>query len=237
METERLTCSLLDTSETQSEALKSSFAANLSRLIHKCRRSDSFLPYVLLRYAYYRLRGKRIFANQRTIFRGLNNIETNGMLQVGMGDIALAHKYDRTYLNIRGRLIFDSDFAIQKGCRFDVGENAIARFGRGYVNANTIFVINHGLKVGDGCYIAWGCQILDGDFHEITYEGKTDRENHIEIGNHVWIGSNVTILKGVRIPDGCVVGANSVVTKGPDQENTLIAGNPAQVIKENVRWE
>ena len=53
----------------------------------------------------------------------------------------------------------------------------------------------------------------------------------IKIGNHVWIGMNSTILKGAHIATGGIVGANSVVTKQFNDEYTIIAGDPAIVIK------
>jgi acetyltransferase-like isoleucine patch superfamily enzyme len=51
------------------------------------------------------------------------------------------------------------------------------------------------------------------------------------IGNSVWIGVNSTILKGVTIGEGSVVGAGSVVTKDVPPW-TIVAGNPARVIRE-----
>jgi len=56
--------------------------------------------------------------------------------------------------------------------------------------------------------------------------GKGD----IIIGNDVWIGFNALILPGVKIGDGAVVGANSVVTK-PVADYEIVAGNPARHIK------
>ena len=50
------------------------------------------------------------------------------------------------------------------------------------------------------------------------------------IKNNVWIGESVSILPGVNIGEGAVIGAGSVVTKDVDS-NTLVAGNPAKVIK------
>jgi acetyltransferase-like isoleucine patch superfamily enzyme len=53
----------------------------------------------------------------------------------------------------------------------------------------------------------------------------------ISIGDDVWIGANSTILKGVEIGAGCIVAAGSVVTAGVYPERSLLAGNPAQVIR------
>lgn len=50
------------------------------------------------------------------------------------------------------------------------------------------------------------------------------------IGNDVWIGSGSIILRGVKVGDGAVIGAGSVVTKDvPDY--AIVAGVPARVIK------
>lgn len=41
-----------------------------------------------------------------------------------------------------------------------------------------------------------------------------------------------TIFKGTRIPSNCVIGANSFVYGYKFNENTIIAGNPAKIIKQ-----
>jgi acetyltransferase-like isoleucine patch superfamily enzyme len=53
----------------------------------------------------------------------------------------------------------------------------------------------------------------------------------VAIGNNVWIGENVCILLGVKIGDGCVIGANSVVINNVP-ENCIVAGSPAIVKKQ-----
>lgn len=50
------------------------------------------------------------------------------------------------------------------------------------------------------------------------------------IGDKVWIGEKATILPGVSIGECAIVGANAVITKNVEPY-TVVAGNPARVIK------
>ena len=53
----------------------------------------------------------------------------------------------------------------------------------------------------------------------------------VSIGNDCWFGANVTVCPGVKIGDGCVIGAGSVVTRDiPD--HVFAAGVPCRVIRE-----
>lgn len=51
------------------------------------------------------------------------------------------------------------------------------------------------------------------------------------VGNDVWIGQNVTILPGVKIGDGAIIGANSVVAKDIPAYSVAV-GNPCRVVKQ-----
>lgn len=50
------------------------------------------------------------------------------------------------------------------------------------------------------------------------------------IGSDVWIGTNVTILNGVKIGDGSVIGANTIVTKDVPPYS-IVVGNPGKIVK------
>lgn len=54
-------------------------------------------------------------------------------------------------------------------------------------------------------------------------------EQPIEIGNNVWIGMRVIILPGVKIDEGVIVAAGSVVTKSVPK-CAIVGGNPAKII-------
>lgn len=52
----------------------------------------------------------------------------------------------------------------------------------------------------------------------------------IVIGNDVWIGKESVIMPGVKIGDGAIIGAYSVVTKDVEPYS-VVGGNPAKLIK------
>lgn len=58
----------------------------------------------------------------------------------------------------------------------------------------------------------------------------------ITVGNDVWIGHEAVILPGVTIGDGCIIGAQSVVTKSVEPY-TIVGGNPAKPIKKRFSEE
>jgi len=213
-------------------------ARKIIKLWKDCRLVRTPFLLALARYLFYRVQKKNIISSSHVTIYGLRNICTKGLLKIGMNYIGFMNCHDRTFLNIDGRIEFRENFSIGKGCRLDIGKDATAIFEGGYVNPNTMFVIMHGITIGQGCAISWGCQFIDEDFHNLQYPGElTKGSNKIEIGSHVWVGSNVTILKGSVIPDGCVVASGSVVCSRFDVKNALIGGNPARIIRENVVWE
>ena len=63
-----------------------------------------------------------------------------------------------------------------------------------------------------------------------------DQPQGVLIGDHCWIGQGATFTKNAIIPANTVVGLQSVVTKSFREEFTVLAGNPAKVIKNGVKW-
>lgn len=218
--------------------IKKTMSSILS-LYKKCIQSDSNFFLVLLRGVFYKLFfNKTILVHQKVVLRGIKNIHAKNKIEIGISYVGFMNKADKTYLNIKGQLQIQGKYSIGRGCRIDIGKDALVTIGNGgYINANTNIIIMHRLAIGDNCAISWDCQFLDDDFHIITYEGKKSIDSSIIIGNHVWIGCGVKIYKGTVIPNGCVIASNSIVRGKFDIENSILAGNPAIVIKKSIEWK
>ena len=78
-----------------------------------------------------------------------------------------------------------------------------------------------GLMVGN----TFAVQPARKPFLHISVDGKP-----VKIGNDCWIGGNAIILPGIKIGDGSIIGAGSVVTRDIP-EHVMAAGNPAKVLK------
>jgi acetyltransferase-like isoleucine patch superfamily enzyme len=114
---------------------------------------------------------------------------------------------------------------------FDVQKSGFLKIGN-RVNLTQDIIISaiNSVIIGDDCLIAEFVSIRDGD--HIFEKGKTINSqglnsDKIKIGNDVWIAAGTRVLKGANLPDGCIIGANSLVLKKTVLEsNNIYAGAP-----------
>jgi acetyltransferase-like isoleucine patch superfamily enzyme len=88
------------------------------------------------------------------------------------------------------------------------------------------------IEIGDHTAVAAGTQFITHDGATWVFEDDVDGGGifgKIVIGNNVFIGINCILLSNTSIGDTCIVGAGSVV-RGQFPENSVIAGNPAQIV-------
>lgn len=84
-----------------------------------------------------------------------------------------------------------------------------------------LIVVNGNARIGDYCTFQQGVNIGNNLW---------DQEAP-EIGNYVMIGPGAKIHGRIKIADGVVIGAGAIVTHSFEEENIIIAGNPAKVIR------
>lgn len=113
-----------------------------------------------------------------------------------------------------------------------IGENVGKSFaisGHYYIQAA------NGIKIGDNTIFASGVGMISAN-HSKTDLNHWEKEKPIIIGKNCWIGMGAIILPGVELGDSCIVGAGSVVTKS-FSPNSVVAGNPASIIKSRTKTE
>jgi acetyltransferase-like isoleucine patch superfamily enzyme len=107
-----------------------------------------------------------------------------------------------------------------------------------YIGHQTTIVTGRGVHIGRHVLIASRVFIAGDDSHPLDPIARMRHEpplpvdiKSVWIENGAWIGEGATILKGVRVGYGAVVAAHAVVTKDV-QAYTVVAGNPATVVKQ-----
>lgn len=123
------------------------------------------------------------------------------------------------------RFHVNQPFRCDYGCNISVGENFFANFNLTILD-EALVTIGDNVFIGPNVSIYTACHPLEPEARNTCVEWAEP----VTIGNSVWIGGSATILPGVTIGDNCVIGAGSVVTKDVES-NTVVAGNPARVIK------
>jgi len=190
-----------------------------------------------------RLLGKRYSLRK---WRQQVSIPASTRLEAGFGIEFLAAPEDRVYVQIgeRGMLNMKILFESKQG-RVVIGDRA-------YIGGGSI-MCRSGVTIGDDVTMAWGVSIFDHNSNSLDWRHRVSTVKHfydnygkpgcyetidwtgvssapIVIEDRAWIGFDAVILKGVRIGEGAVVGARSVVTHDVEPY-TVVAGNPARHLK------
>jgi len=172
------------------------------------------------RYRLCKLPNVRFDPSAKILFRRIA-LGSKSKLTIGKGSI------------IEAIIVSDRD-----GAQISIGEDT-------FIGSSSLISAEK-IEIGSDVLIAWGCWLVDHDSHAISWKKRSKdvgdwrqgRKNWdvvkaepIVIKNKAWIGFNSIILKGVTIGEGAIVGAGSVVTKDVPPY-TIVAGNPAKIIRE-----
>jgi len=143
---------------------------------------------------------------------------------MGKGDIILG---DNVWFDGKVNISFAARFSNRP--RLEVGDNS-------GVGHDCFFVIGKSISIGKNCLLSGAITIMDSNAHVVDPMGRLERSapstedvRPVVIADNVWIARHCIIFPGVRIGEGSVVSAGSVVrTHVPPY--SVVAGNPARVM-------
>ena len=110
---------------------------------------------------------------------------------------------------------------VVRGNSVKIGQNVV-------VMNNALFMAAGGITIEDNVLVAANAQLISNSHDLYDHAVLTCKPIHLK--RNCWIGAGATILPGVTIGKNAVVGAGAVVTKDVE-DNTVVGGNPAKLIK------
>lgn len=135
------------------------------------------------------------------------NVELGPQAGIEIGD----------FTSIQDRCLLIGDVAVGRYCAFSL--NVLITSGRHYYDLKPHWLIK------------------DQDNHVLSTDGlSAGHSQRVRIEDDCWLGVNTVVSAGVTVGKGCVVGANSVVTKDLPPYSVAV-GMPARVIKDRLRFE
>lgn len=134
-------------------------------------------------------------------------------------------------VHLSGTIIFHFSGSLSATPEMTIGDNV-------FIGNRCSFSCARRITIGNNALISAGVRIHDNDDHPLDPARRAARAPveeeevaDVSIGSNVWIGARATILKGVTIGENAVVGTGAIVTDDV-AANTVVAGNPAKVVKE-----
>ncbi len=167
---------------------------------------------VRVRHAYRLSTGKNLILDDNV---SINALSANG---IHFGDhVSIA----------RDSILFCTGVIAQQGTGITIGH-------RTGIGARAFIGGQGGVTIGNDVITGPNIQIFSENHNfdntSVIIKDQGVSKQPTVIGNNCWLGGGITILAGVTIGDGCVIAANSVVTKSVPA-NSVVAGVPAKVIK------
>jgi acetyltransferase-like isoleucine patch superfamily enzyme len=166
--------------------------------------------------------GRNLRADGKVVIR----IQRKGAVTFG-NDVKILSRFLSTPVGITNPTVFQ---CIGEG-RVTIGNNTGC--------TSTIFSARTSIRIGDNVKIGANVRIFDHDYHALDFMERRSPDldflntgsDPVMIGDDVFIGTNTVILRGVNIGDRSIIGAAAVVSLREIPPDSLVAGNPASIIR------
>lgn len=194
----------------------------------------------ILRSAYYSLR----FRGRFLVARGSRVVlDRSAKVEFGpQGFFLLGFHHDSpipALLNMgrMTRMVVPGTVQAWKGSQIHVLRGGCLEFGdKNILNEGSRITCCQSVRWGNGSGLSWDASLLDTDLHPIYVNGTWNTQDApVVVGDHVMVGTGALVLKGVTLGSGSIVAAGAVVAADVPPRS-LVGGNPARVIREDIDW-
>lgn len=173
-----------------------------------------------------------------------SSIEVNGPVRIGYplpGFKVDYPSFDKTVINLQknSKLIFKGPTFISSGSSIWIKENAEVIFnGNNFLARNTTIIAANKVEYGKNTSSSWNFSAIDDDghsFHDTDGKPIPRSRRELIIGDNVAIQINVTIPRGIKIGEGSIIGANTVLRQNIPSYSRVY-GKQELDIKEGVTY-
>jgi len=210
-------------------------------LIVRTTRLNPVALFQLIKYNKFSemMHGKMIVPTPHTIItvKEGGKIIKNGVITVGWKKFPKSKLETRILVDTNGTLEFAGNATIGYGSDIEVFPNAIVKFGAGVAtNIGTTIICQERIEIGNTTMLGRHVTIRDNNGNHFLNRQGYKNSRPVIIGDKCWLTESCTIMPGVKIGDGAIIGALSLVIKNVPA-NVVASGHPAEIVDEDVLWK
>lgn len=160
-----------------------------------------------------------------------------GVLLLGSKKVKHSKLETRLFVDKGATLRYDGKTKIGYGSDIEIFPNAELSFGGGgATNIGATIICGEKIQIGKNTMLGRHITIRDNNgSHYMNRQGYKNTRPVI-IGDKVWLTEQCTVMPGVKIGDGAIIGALSLVIRNVPAYS-LASGHPAEVVDEDILWK
>ena len=162
-----------------------------------------------------------------------------GLVKIGFATYqGTRFRRDSTMLNLQGTVEVEGECSIGAGSSIEVAQGATLHLGAQFhLGPNSLLICHHAMHFGNRNRFSWNCTLMDTDQHALTDATgtRTNPDREVVFGDNVWLGHHVIVTKGTHLASHITAAAGARLVGSYDQPLSILAGNPATIVKQGVK--
>ncbi len=160
-----------------------------------------------------------------------------GILLLGFKKFKKSKLETRLLVDKGATLRYDGNTTIGYGSDIEIFSNAELSFGGGgATNIGATIICGEKIQIGKNTMLGRHVTIRDNNGSHFMNRQGYKNTRPVIIGDKVWLTEQCTVMPGVKIGDGAIIGALSLVISNVPAYS-LASGHPAEVVDEEILWK